>query len=74
MSAPLNDIWEAAAANPYQPAFSKDAQFVVGFGLLLLGEHIFKLADGTAIDNSIATILAAVFGLSTSSYTELVWC
>ncbi|KAI9835438.1 MAG: hypothetical protein M1819_002356 [Sarea resinae] len=31
----LNDVWEAAAGNPFQPAVSKDSQVLVGFSLLL---------------------------------------
>ncbi|KAF2758739.1 hypothetical protein EJ05DRAFT_500258 [Pseudovirgaria hyperparasitica] len=37
MSSPLKQIWDAAAANPYQPAVGKDSQFTVGFALLLTG-------------------------------------
>ncbi|KAL2350374.1 hypothetical protein BJ546DRAFT_444153 [Cryomyces antarcticus] len=36
-SSPLLELWEAAAANPYQPTISKNNQFTVGFTLLLLG-------------------------------------
>ncbi|KAL1618602.1 hypothetical protein SLS56_010486 [Neofusicoccum ribis] len=32
---PLLDIWEASAAQPYYPSVSKNAQFIVGFLLLL---------------------------------------
>jgi hypothetical protein len=34
MSSPLHDVWEVAAASPYQPSVSKDSQFAVGAGLL----------------------------------------
>jgi len=34
----LNEVWEAASANPYTPLVSKDSQFLVGFTLLLTGE------------------------------------
>ncbi|KAF2127965.1 hypothetical protein P153DRAFT_376886 [Dothidotthia symphoricarpi CBS 119687] len=36
MSSPLLDVWEAAAASPYQPSVGKDTQFTVGAVLLLL--------------------------------------
>ncbi|KAH9826620.1 dna repair protein [Teratosphaeria destructans] len=32
---PLHDLWHASASQPFQPAISKDAQFAVGFSLLL---------------------------------------
>ncbi|KAF2246619.1 hypothetical protein BU26DRAFT_50149 [Trematosphaeria pertusa] len=35
MSSPLLDVWEAASASPFHPPVSKDAQFAVGFVLLL---------------------------------------
>ncbi|GAD99050.1 hypothetical protein AOR_1_540184 [Paecilomyces variotii No. 5] len=31
----LIEVWEATSANPYYPLISKDAQFSVGFTLLL---------------------------------------
>lgn len=34
----LNEVWEAASANPYTPLVPKDSQFFVGFTLLLTGE------------------------------------
>jgi hypothetical protein len=34
---PLLDIWEASSSQPFQPTISKDAQFNVGFTLLLFG-------------------------------------
>ncbi|KAH5558571.1 dolichyl-diphosphooligosaccharide-protein glycosyltransferase subunit OST5 [Parastagonospora nodorum SN15] len=36
MSSPLLDVWEAAAASPYQPGIGKNTQFTVGFTLLFL--------------------------------------
>ena len=36
MSSPLLDVWEAAAASPYQPTVGKGSQFTVGFVLLLI--------------------------------------
>ena len=35
MSQSLNDIWEASASQPFEPAVSKEQQFSVGFTLLL---------------------------------------
>ena len=37
VSMSLNDVWEAAAANPFHPVVSKDWQFSLGFTLLLIG-------------------------------------
>ena len=34
----LNDAWEGAAGSPFYPLVSKDSQFSVGFGLLLIGK------------------------------------
>ena len=34
----IQDLWEAASASPYEPIVSRDNQFVVGFGLLLIGK------------------------------------
>jgi hypothetical protein len=34
---PLNDLWEAAAGQPYQPTIGKDSQFTVGITLLFTG-------------------------------------
>ncbi|KAF2148357.1 hypothetical protein K461DRAFT_297783 [Myriangium duriaei CBS 260.36] len=33
-SQPLFDVWNAAAGSPYEPAISKNLQFIVGFLLL----------------------------------------
>jgi hypothetical protein len=32
---PLKDIWDAAASQPFTPGVSKEAQFQIGFTLLL---------------------------------------
>ncbi|CAG8335660.1 unnamed protein product [Penicillium salamii] len=32
----LNEVWEAASTTPFIPLVGKDAQFSVGFNLLLL--------------------------------------
>lgn len=34
----LNEVWEAAAANPFSPLVPKERQFFVGFTLLLVGK------------------------------------
>ncbi|KAF1926177.1 uncharacterized protein M421DRAFT_422852 [Didymella exigua CBS 183.55] len=34
MSSPLADVWEAAAASPFQPTIGKNSQFTLGFALL----------------------------------------
>lgn len=34
----LNEVWEAAAKSPFIPLVGKDAQFSVGFNLLVLGK------------------------------------
>ena len=34
----LNEVWEAAAGNPFHPAVSKERQFLAGFTLLLTGK------------------------------------
>lgn len=34
----LDEVWEAAAGNPFHPAVSKERQFLVGFTLLLTGK------------------------------------
>ncbi|KAG9526253.1 hypothetical protein KCU71_g4363, partial [Aureobasidium melanogenum] len=31
---PLNDLWEAAAGQPYEPTIGKNSQFTVGITLL----------------------------------------
>lgn len=41
----LNEVWEGAAGNPFNPAVSKERQFFVGFTLLLTGEETKELAE-----------------------------
>jgi hypothetical protein len=36
MSSPLLDVWEAAAASPYQPTIGKNTQFTLGFTLMFI--------------------------------------
>ena len=37
MDSSLRDVWTAAESSPFLPAVSKQHQFKIGFGLLLLG-------------------------------------
>ena len=64
LSMSLNDVWEAAAANPFHPAVSKDWQFSLGFTLLLIG--IVKGCNHESVDAEIclAFVLTGLFGLS----------
>ncbi|KAJ4987590.1 DNA repair protein [Stagonosporopsis vannaccii] len=58
MSSPLADVWEAAAASPFQPAIGKDSQFAIGFALLfasLLLTGFFGLSTSTPRPASPAT-------------------
>ncbi|EOD47032.1 hypothetical protein GTA08_BOTSDO10004 [Neofusicoccum parvum] len=50
---PLLDIWEASAAQPYYPSVSKNAQFIVGFLLLLTA---FILTGIFGLTRSIVTL------------------
>lgn len=36
----LNEVWEGAAGNPFNPAISKERQFFVGISLLLIGKEM----------------------------------
>lgn len=47
---PLLEIWEASAAQPYYPSVSKNAQFIVGFSLLLTGTRVVPLLLRTLAD------------------------
>ena len=38
MSSPPVDVWEAAAASPFQPGVGKNAQFTLGLALLFVCE------------------------------------
>ena len=37
MESPLQEVWEAAAGNPFVPTIGKDIQFYVGISLLTIG-------------------------------------
>ena len=39
----LNEVWEGAAGNPFDPLVPKERQFLVGFTLLLIGRRILSL-------------------------------
>lgn len=41
---PLNDLWTAAAGQPYEPTISKNSQFTVGFTLLFTGMRLISIA------------------------------
>ena len=59
----LNDVWAAAASNPYSPVIGKDSQFAVGFSLLISG----KLKNHCDVDVLLmqeGLILTGLFGLS----------
>ncbi|KAI5246975.1 hypothetical protein E4T47_02435 [Aureobasidium subglaciale] len=40
---PLNDLWEAAAGQPYEPTIGKDSQFTVGITLLFTDPSLKNL-------------------------------
>ncbi|KAI5208793.1 hypothetical protein E4T42_03457 [Aureobasidium subglaciale] len=40
---PLNDLWEAAAGQPYEPTIGKDSQFSVGITLLFTDPSLKNL-------------------------------
>lgn len=64
----LNEVWEAAAGNPFHPTISKDRQFLVGFTLLLTGKTPSDCLDGGKGKGAerihIAFLLTGLFGLS----------
>jgi len=37
MESSLQEVWDAAAGNPFVPTIGKDSQFLVGISLLLFG-------------------------------------
>ncbi|CAI7598188.1 unnamed protein product [Penicillium bialowiezense] len=41
----LNEVWEAASKTPFIPLVGKDAQFSVGFNLLLLDRSLLAIAS-----------------------------
>ena len=40
---PLNDLWEAAAGQSYEPSVGKNSQFTVGFTLLVTGMQQYSI-------------------------------
>ena len=64
LSMSLNDVWEAAAANPFHPVVGKDWQFSLGFTLLLIGIVQSCNHERVDADNYPAFILTGLFGLS----------
>lgn len=47
---PLHDLWEAAVSQPFSPSIDKNAQFAVGFTLLLIAlvlSGLFGLSTST---------------------------
>jgi hypothetical protein len=62
---PLNDLWEAAGGQPYEPTIGKNSQFTVGITLLFTGTlylSLFVLEEENL--TSAALILSGYFGLS----------
>lgn len=59
-STPLQDLWDASASQPFNPAISKEQQFTVGFALLfvalvltgLFGMSTFKSHGPSQIRNT----------------------
>lgn len=64
MSSPLTDVWEAAAASPFQPAIGKDSQFALGFALLFACELRCCAPSWRSTDPPPALLLTGFFGLS----------
>ena len=64
-STPLNELWAAAASQPYSPTISKDTQFAVGFILLLAGMHQRAFHDDVSgLTINAAFVLTGIFSLS----------
>lgn len=62
----LNEVWEAASTTPFIPLVGKDAQFSVGFNLLLLGKLPTYRNSGNdpVLTVLLALVTATLFGLS----------
>ena len=69
----LNKVWEAASKTPFIPLVGKDAQFSVGFNLLLLGKlSSYRISDNSPILTiPLALVTGTLFGLS--KYTLQLW-
>lgn len=64
MSSPLADVWEAAAASPFQPTIGKDSQFTIGFALLFACMFSSRYAVSSRTNDAPALLLTGFFGLS----------
>ena len=56
---PLHDIWDAAASQPFTPGVSKEAQFQIGFTLLLFAvicSGVFGLSKSLPPTDPIALV------------------
>lgn len=60
-STPLLDLWEASAGQPFQPSIGKNAQFTVGFTLLLIA---ILLSGLFGLNNSLKNL--PVYGIPAS--------
>lgn len=69
MSSPLTDVWEAAAASPFQPTIGKESQFTLGFALLFacMFLNVQATRSGSRANTAPALLLTGFFGLSTST-------
>lgn len=67
MSSPLADVWEAAAASPFQPTIGKNSQFTIGFALLFACRLSSTRAVRSRANNAPALLLTGFFGLSMPS-------
>jgi hypothetical protein len=77
MSSPLVDVWEAAAASPFQPSVGKDSQFTLGFALLFACTSPVALCHAPDANVMLmltrppALLLTGYFGLSMSNHRSL---
>jgi hypothetical protein len=75
MSSPLADVWEAAAATPFQPTIGKNSQFTIGFALLFACMFSRTRAVCGRANNAPALLLTGFFGLSMPSTSpQLTTC
>jgi hypothetical protein len=73
MSSPLVDVWEAAAASPFQPSVGKDSQFALGFALLFACTSPVALChapDANVHANANPPASPALDGLLRSEYVQ----
>ena len=62
-ASPLQDVWNAAAASPYEPTIGKNSQFALGFSLLSFGSFSPYELDVVA-NLDAALIMSGYFSLS----------